>query len=274
LLRLKNLLMATASWLILLSLSGHAAKAEPPHARVLASHAALQAAQDDYRQRRTRGALAVGEEQDYQAYIEQLRERFLSACEAWKAVAADRVIHTHPCPAGVVPLSRAATIDQAQEKTRLERTDALARELDTALSEFDEMLLREQERVKAATPPSADAGGGHGAGGAGGAGAEGAQGAQADGEEGMAGTSGEASATASTSDADSMQGAAGTGSGAGPSGQGGHDRGAAGTPPDIPDGSDDDVVARQLREAAENETDPQLRARLWEEYRRYKRGTR
>ena len=270
-LRLKNLLMATASWLILLSLSGHAAKAEPPHARVLASHAALQAAQDDYRQRRTRGALAVGEEQDYQAYIEQLRERFLSACEAWKAVAADRVIHTHPCPAGVVPLSRAATIDQAQEKTRLERTDALARELDTALSEFDEMLLREQERVKAATPPSADAGGGHGAGGAG---ADGAQGAQADGEEDMAGISGEASATASTSDADSMQGAAGTGSGAGPSGQGGHDRGAAGTPPDIPDGSDDDVVARQLREAAENETDPQLRARLWEEYRRYKRGTR
>ena len=43
--------------------------------------------------------------------------------------------------------------------------------------------------------------------------------------------------------------------------------------PDIPDGSDDDVVARQLREAAEKETDPELKAKLWEEYRRYKRGT-
>jgi len=28
-----------------------------------------------------------------------------------------------------------------------------------------------------------------------------------------------------------------------------------------------------LREAAEKETDPELKARLWEEYRRYKRGT-
>jgi len=29
-------------------------------------------------------------------------------------------------------------------------------------------------------------------------------------------------------------------------------------------------VARQLREAAENEPDPELRERLWEEYRAYK----
>lgn len=43
-------------------------------------------------------------------------------------------------------------------------------------------------------------------------------------------------------------------------------------PPDIPDGSDDDVVARQLREAAMKETDPRLRERLWDEYRRYKQG--
>lgn len=45
-------------------------------------------------------------------------------------------------------------------------------------------------------------------------------------------------------------------------------------PPDIPDGSDDDIVARQLREAAENEPDPELRARLWEEYRAYKNDQR
>jgi hypothetical protein len=33
---------------------------------------------------------------------------------------------------------------------------------------------------------------------------------------------------------------------------------------------DDDVVARQIREAAEKEEDPVLRERLWEEYDRYK----
>jgi hypothetical protein len=43
-------------------------------------------------------------------------------------------------------------------------------------------------------------------------------------------------------------------------------------PPDIPDAHDDDIVARQLREAAENEKDPALREKLWEEYRRYKSG--
>lgn len=43
------------------------------------------------------------------------------------------------------------------------------------------------------------------------------------------------------------------------------------TPKDISDGRDDDVVARQLREAAERETDPALRERLWKEYRDYKK---
>lgn len=40
-------------------------------------------------------------------------------------------------------------------------------------------------------------------------------------------------------------------------------------PEDIPSGRDDDVVARQLREAAMREPDPELRERLWDEYRRY-----
>ena len=40
-------------------------------------------------------------------------------------------------------------------------------------------------------------------------------------------------------------------------------------PEDIPSGRDDDVVARQLREAATNEPDPELREALWDEYRNY-----
>lgn len=41
-------------------------------------------------------------------------------------------------------------------------------------------------------------------------------------------------------------------------------------PDDIPSGDDDDVVARQLREAAMREPDPEVRAKLWDEYRKYK----
>lgn len=43
-------------------------------------------------------------------------------------------------------------------------------------------------------------------------------------------------------------------------------------PADIPKGDDDDVVARQIREAAMRESDPELREKLWEEYRKYKKA--
>ncbi|MCY3885682.1 MAG: hypothetical protein OXG24_12305, partial [Gammaproteobacteria bacterium] len=41
---------------------------------------------------------------------------------------------------------------------------------------------------------------------------------------------------------------------------------------DTADARDDDVVARQLREAAMAEEDPELKEELWEEYRKYKDG--
>ena len=41
-------------------------------------------------------------------------------------------------------------------------------------------------------------------------------------------------------------------------------------PEDIPAGNDDDIVARQLREAAMREPDPDIREALWNEYRKYK----
>ena len=43
-------------------------------------------------------------------------------------------------------------------------------------------------------------------------------------------------------------------------------------PEDIPSAQGDDIVAQQLREAAIAETDPELKEKLWEEYRRYKAG--
>lgn len=41
-------------------------------------------------------------------------------------------------------------------------------------------------------------------------------------------------------------------------------------PEDIPPANNDDVVAKQIREAAIGEQDPQKQAKLWNEYRRYK----
>jgi len=70
--------------------------------------------------------------------------------------------------------------------------------------------------------------------------------------------------------------AAGTTSGGpqhGEVGQGGSGAPGGGIGPEREAGTyaeDDDIIARQLREAAENETDPVLKEKLWKEYRKYK----
>ena len=42
-------------------------------------------------------------------------------------------------------------------------------------------------------------------------------------------------------------------------------------PEDIPSADNDSVLEAQIREAAMNEKDPEVRDRLWNEYRRYKK---
>ncbi len=46
--------------------------------------------------------------------------------------------------------------------------------------------------------------------------------------------------------------------------------GSGAAPQDIPDANNDDVVAAQIRLAAEIEKDPEKKIRLWNEYRKYK----
>ncbi|MEX0615839.1 MAG: hypothetical protein WD177_08020, partial [Methylophaga sp.] len=41
-------------------------------------------------------------------------------------------------------------------------------------------------------------------------------------------------------------------------------------PEDIPAANNDDAIAAQIRLAAESETDPEIREKLWNEYRKYK----
>ncbi len=67
-----------------------------------------------------------------------------------------------------------------------------------------------------------------------------------------------------TSRAGDLKSDKGAGTGAGGVGSNGA------TAREIPDGSDDDVVARRLRRAAEQETDPELKDKLWKEYIDYK----
>lgn len=138
--------------------------------------------------------------------------------------------------------------------TQEERDAQWDKSFDVALGDFDDRLAKERVEIE----EQQEAGGGGGNNGGGGAGGDGAEGSGS----GLGGNGGVP---------EEVQG----GGVASVGGLGG--RGSPNTvarrypaPDDIPSGQDDDVVARQLREAAETEKDPELRAKLWAEYRKYK----
>jgi len=130
--------------------------------------------------------------------------------------------------------------------TEEERAGVLNAQLNDKFAEFDDLMLGERERVGKGEN---EAGGGSGYG-------------YEDGDED--GTGNEPLQTAMV-DQPAMPGREGF-----PGDISTEDLPPA--PSDIDNGQDDDIIARQLREAAQKERDPELRAKLWEEYRKYKKG--
>ena len=246
-------------------------------------YAAFRAAEDDYRQQRRFNGLIGADAADYATYIARLQRRVFEDCQA-VIRAGSSLPEGLPCLVQSQATTKSADIATQTEQTPQEQIAALDRMLNAGLGEYDEKLLQEQERIKAATPnDNSDAGGDGGAGDGSGDGSEGdgsegdsSEGEGSEGEGSEAGSEGEGQETGGSPGGNREGGQPGDQRAGGPedssegSGENGSDRDQ---PSDIPDGSDDDVVARQLREAAEKETDPELKAKLWEEYRRYKRGT-
>jgi hypothetical protein len=106
---------------------------------------------------------------------------------------------------------------------------------------------------------------------------QGAQDSSEGGEEGIIGGGAEQQQSGGASSAPPAPGSATEeeGSGAGPRHVGSAGSGAGHVTPDkedVADQQDDDIVARQLREQAEQERDPELKEKLWDEYRHYKAG--
>ncbi len=241
-------------------------------AQLRLDHAALRAAEDDYRAQREFGGLSGAEAADYAAYVARLQRRVFEDCQA-VLTSGSTIPEDLPCPKFVPAVTQSADIVTQAERTAEEQVAALDEMLMTGLGEYDERLLREQERIKAATPNDNSGSGGEGDGMGGGMGGEGG-GADGSGDgDASANTDGEADGQSESNSESGTTGGQSEG-GAVDSSEGSGDTGSdSEQPEDVGDGSDDDVVARQLREAAEKETDPELKAKLWEEYRRYKRGT-
>jgi hypothetical protein len=159
--------------------------------------------------------------------------------------------------------------------TAEDRRAQIDRRFDETFAVFDDRMRKEQEAV---SQERAARGGGSASGsataegeaGAAGEGDEQGSGKAASGQGPGAGQGGEAGGRGeSAGEQSGEQGGGGGVGGGGPLGGAGPNT----APADIPDGRDDDIVARQLREAAMKETDPELRERLWEEYRQYKKST-
>jgi hypothetical protein len=170
-------------------------------------------------------------------------------------------------------------------QTDAERIALLDAELGGSLHAFDEELLREQrelaEKSRSSSGESGDgADGGDGASGKAGEG-QGGEGEEKAGDMSAGSAEGGSAGTEQQSKAEETGKAGGDAAeandkvaSAGGASEPGTHAGRSPPPPDIPDGKDDDIVARQLREAAETEQDPELRKKLWDEYRKYKNRTR
>ncbi len=131
-----------------------------------------------------------------------------------------------------------------------ERAAVLNGALNRGYEEFDGFILEERARAQAQANAERNAGIPGDAGGS---------------DSGSAGAGGQSVIVSASPGGtpSGPQGAAGAGGGSGANQE------TFPPPDDIPSGRDDDIVARQLREAAMSEPDPELREKLWDEYRKY-----
>ena len=192
------------------------------------------------------------------------------------------------------------------EQQTVDELAALDRELDQSLSEFDTMLLTELDLIRAKSSDrmqdlaheaaeaarrlkekGIDLEGSSSGESEESESAEGSEGSEssetAEGSEGEQGAQGDEMAAKGQGDTETGEGASGqqgkaddqTGAGddRAANGESSRESGKAKDRDRYGSGEDDDIVARQLREAAEKETDPELKEKLWQEYEEYKKNT-
>lgn len=212
-----------------------------------------------YRAARNAAKLSQSEASEYAGFVAGLRVRALEQCETVRRLGGEEALRGYECvrvsPQGrntLVMVPPSAVLTEEEKKSAIEaRLNELEGEVDGDLQK------RQQEIRQKAAAGSARPGSGGGGTGGGGAGA---------------GVGGASSASPGSTWVPPAERSASTGSTTGqpsasssPGNRGGP---ASRNPTD--GGSDDDVVARQLREAAEKESDPVLKEKLWAEYRKYK----
>ncbi|MBW2410648.1 MAG: hypothetical protein JRF72_12680 [Deltaproteobacteria bacterium] len=235
--------------------------------------------------------------QDYEIYLDRVQAmvaenlRIVNEMEATYA----RYVPEKSASASTSSDEKDKMLDpEIPEQQTVDELAALDRELEQSLSEFDTMLLKELDLIRAKSSERMQDLAHEAAEAArrlkekgidleGSSSGESEESESAEGAEGEEGAEGDEMAEKGQGDTQTGEGASGqqgkaddqTGTGderaakddgSTESGKGkGRDRYGS--------GEDDDIVARQLREAAEKETDPELKEKLWQEYEEYKKNT-
>lgn len=207
------------------------------------------------------GRFSVQEQYDYQTFIAYLGGRVDEYCRTLYISGGPQAIAGLTCPGGGAGLPNPTA---PAAKTMDEQIAALEASLTDSLGDFDEMLLKEQYRIAVRQPRQRESGGYGGGGDFSGQGGEGTASTGEGVRDKRAGNGAAQESIPAEGAKESGDGAKGSGSDQSSvfTRQAGQDTLAA----------DDDIVARQLREAAEKETDPELKKKLWEEYGKYKAG--
>jgi len=242
------------------------------------SIAALDSARQTALQELEEATLPASEVSDYKDFVVYLNTRIVNYCMDLAELGGATALEGLPCP-GTPAMGGASETSPSDEsifhttgsdfgeaKSQAEETAELEGAFLSSLGDFDDSLLKEEEKVAARVPSQRESGSSSASGsssrtsgtgdtgsGESGASEELGEGTTEDqGREGQAGT-----AQSSTSRSGSQ------GSGV--------EQSTYGAPGgNLPPPEDDDIVARQLREAAEKEPDPELKKKLWEEYWKYK----
>lgn len=218
----------------------------------------------EFREMRKQDQLSKIDIREFAAFVAGLKRQVIEGCEAVRKLGGDASLHGVDCvKLEEDPESKKGGAFKITERelTQEEKKDLLEQEMGKLISDFDGLLLRHQEKLKLEQAVSQSKG------------SRDSDAFDKPGEKQTAGAGVPADADMEEqgSKSGTTQQAAEPGSGPGVEKQGDtQDLKTEG----IGDGSDDDVVARQLREAAETETDPVLKKQLWEEYKKYKNATR
>jgi hypothetical protein len=270
--KLLQILIIAALSVVAVRLPAAELLAEPLVKELIVTAAAWERLQGEYRALVASGRLTPGQQREFSRYLGDLGFRVSVQCREVLRRYSDADREQLPCDAMASQVGMPG--DPVSEQTPQEEVAALDAVLMDGLGAFDEMLLTEQRKIASRTPRSGGSSGGGAAGNEGVAGRDGGSGETGDHGEGngdptQGGSEQEASAGEEPGEAGKGAGKPGSGKGAGGGGKGGN-----APPEDVPDGKGDDVVARQLREAAMKEQDPELRRKLWDEYKRYKASTR